>query len=62
MKNLKNIDCFALTPLESQQINGGVDKPKSGFWLDLAYLAGAAIHGLVVFGTEGGRNAGICVR
>jgi hypothetical protein len=38
------------------QIEGG------NFWYDLAYVAGVAVHGLVVFATEGGNSAGICVR
>ncbi|MGZ5135776.1 MAG: hypothetical protein ACXWCG_11520 [Flavitalea sp.] len=45
-----------LSDLEAQQIDGG------GFWKDVAYVLGVAAHGLVVFATEGGRNAGIVVK
>ena len=45
-----------LSQNEMSQIEGG------SFWSDLAYVVGVAVHGLVVFGTEGGSNAGICVR
>jgi hypothetical protein len=45
-----------LSELEAAKIDGG------GFWGDVSYILGAAAHGLVVFATEGGRNAGICVR
>jgi hypothetical protein len=45
-----------LSDSESQQIEGG------GFWKDLAFIIGVAAHGLVVFATEGGRNAGIVVK
>ncbi|MBP8067607.1 MAG: hypothetical protein KAY27_03500 [Pedobacter sp.] len=58
MKNLKSIDCVELTSVESQQISGG----SLGLLQDLAYLAAVAAEGLKVFGTEGGRNAGISVR
>ena len=58
MKTLKNMDCIELTLLESQQINGGF----SGFWEDMAYVASITVQGLIVFGREGGRNAGISVR
>ena len=41
---------------EIDNINGG------SFWGELAYLAGQITIGLVIFGREGGRSAGICVR
>ncbi len=62
MKKLKNIECVPLTSFESQQISGGADKLNTGFWQDLAFIGGAIAQGLVVFGRQGGRNAGICVR
>ncbi len=55
--NLKNIDSIIeLDQDEMKQIEGG------SFWSDLAYVAGVAVHGLVVFATEGGNSAGYCVR
>jgi hypothetical protein len=45
-----------LTEVEATQVYGG------GFWGDVFYVIGVAAHGLVVFATEGGRNAGICVK
>ncbi len=62
MKNLKQVDCIELTYTETQKIDGGSAKPKTGFWQDISYVAGAIVHGLVVFSTQGGRNAGLCVR
>lgn len=61
MKNLKYIDCVALTSLESQQINGGTDRSTT-LWDDIAFLGESFTRGLALFGTEGGRNAGISVR
>lgn len=55
--NLANYsNCTELTQKELLQIEGG------NFWYDLAYVAGVVVHGVVVFATEGGNNAGICVR
>ncbi|WP_316769854.1 hypothetical protein [Pedobacter frigiditerrae] len=51
-----------LTSLEVFTINGGSEKPQTGFWHDVSWLTGAIVHGFVVFATEGGRNAGISVR
>lgn len=62
MENVRNINCISLTAIESQQVSGGANNPISGFWKDLAYIAGVTVHGFIVFGTEGGRNAGISVR
>lgn len=58
MQTLNLNDFGFLTELsqnEMSQTEGG------SFWSDLAYVAGVAVHGLVVFATEGGNNAGICV-
>jgi len=60
MKNFKldELNCIAeLTQSEASQIDGG-----DGFWKDLAYIGGVLVHGLVVFATEGGNNAGIVVK
>ena len=54
-----------LTSFEQQKISGGLtSKPSitSSFWYDTAYLLGTVVKGFVVFGTEGGRNAGLTVR
>ena len=45
-----------LTYSEASQIDGG------GFWYDVAFVGGAIVHGLIVFATEGGNNAGIVVK
>jgi len=62
MKNLKQIDCVALTNLECQQIEGGSDTPKSSFWYTLGYTSVELINGLIEFSSAGSRNAGICVK
>lgn len=59
METLKLEQCDRLDELcevEATEISGG------GFWGDVFYVLGVAAHGLVVFATEGGRNAGICVK
>ena len=62
MKNLKYINCVALTSLESQQTNGGTAETKTTVWQDVAYVGTSIFCGLAVFCTEGGRNAGISIR
>ena len=62
MKNLKYIDCVSLTALESQQTNGGTTVLKTSFWQDIAYVGASIIRGLAEFSTQGGRNAGLCVK
>ena len=62
MKNILETHFVTLTVLETQQISGGADKLQSGFWHNVAFLGGAIIQGIVVFGRQGGRNAGLCVR
>lgn len=62
MKSVEKMECIELTQFECQQIDGGTIKSQSSFWQDMAYLAGTAVYGFVVFGTEGGTNAGISVR
>ncbi len=62
MKNLLKTHCVTLTVLESQQISGGADKLKTSFWHNVAFVGGAIAHGIIVFSTQGGRNAGLCVR
>ena len=54
LEQFEQLKC--LSDSETQQIDGG------GFWKDLAYVIGVAAHGLVVFATEGGQNAGIVVK
>lgn len=49
-----------LTKEEAVQITGGDGVPN--FWYDFGYVVGTAIKGLIVFGEEGGRNAGLCVK
>ena len=59
MKNLNLAEFNSVSELtwnEMSAIEGGT------FWQDLAYVVGVAVHGLVVFATEGGQNAGISVR
>jgi len=60
MKNLSQINCVALTSLESQQINGGTNK--FSFWEEIALTSGAIVNGLAVFASSGGKNAGLCVK
>ena len=49
-----------LTKEEGVKITGG-EGPRN-FWYDFGYVVGTAIKGLIVFGEEGGRNAGLCVK
>ncbi|MGM9475029.1 hypothetical protein ACS5PU_01315 [Pedobacter sp. GSP4] len=61
-KDLKNIDGVTELMLsEVVSINGGSEK-ETGFWEDAGWLAGAIVRGCIIFATEGGRNAGLCVR
>lgn len=46
-----------LSEKECKMISGG-----TSFWFDISYIVGATVHGLMVFGTEGGRNAKLCVK
>lgn len=62
MKNLNQMNCVALSSLESQQINGGSDTPKANVWQELVFISGGIVNALVVFGTQAGRNAGLCVK
>lgn len=62
MKNLKYINCLALTSLELQQTNGGIAETKTTVWQDVAYVGTSIFHGLAAFCTEGGKSAGISVR
>ncbi len=67
MKNLKleNYGVLDLNTEEMSELNGGADDTPTtttGFWNGLAYIYGATVKGCIVFGTEGGRNAGICVK
>lgn len=56
---LEQLGCVTeLTQNEASHIDGGT----GGFWYDVAYVGGAILHGLVVFATEGGNNAGIVVK
>lgn len=55
--NLSHFDNVTeLTSVEMASIDGG------SFWKDVGFLIGAIAQGIVVFATEGGRNAGIVVR
>ena len=55
--NLTKLNNFSeLSNDEITQIDGG------SFWRDLAYFVGVVVYGYEVFATEGGRNAGLCVR
>lgn len=51
-----------LTDFEILSTNGGVIAKTTSFWEDVGFLAGAIVKGAVIFATEGGRNAGLCVR
>lgn len=62
MKNLNQIDCVALSALESQQINGGSEAPKSTLWEEISFFGTAIVKGLMVFSTQAGRNAGLTVK
>ena len=60
MKNLKFEELEYITELtqdEASQIDGG-----EGFWYDVSYVLGVIAHGVVVFATEGGNNAGLVVK
>lgn len=63
-KDIMNIEGVkALTTLEQTLIVGGLAGPSTStsFWRDAAFVLGAVVKGFVVFGTEGGRNAGLTV-
>lgn len=55
--NIENLNVLELEAQEIENINGGSELSDA-----LLYGLGVIVHGFVVFGTEGGRNAGICVR
>jgi hypothetical protein len=62
MKTLEQLNCVELPLIELQQINGGMETSKKGFWQDIASFTGAVVNGFVALGTEGGRNAGISIK
>ncbi len=62
MKNLEQLACEPLTQLECQQIEGGSDNSYTNFWYELGCIGKDVIQGIVVFSTEGGRNAGLSVK
>ncbi|MGF1924574.1 MAG: hypothetical protein ACQUHE_10380 [Bacteroidia bacterium] len=62
MKNSNTAELTYLTQLETQQINGGSDQRKGNLWSDLIAVVAHTVDGLIEFGKQGGRNAGICVK
>ncbi len=62
MKNLKQLACETLTHSECQQIEGGTSSSYTSFWYELGSMGKDVIQGIVVFSTEGGRNAGLSVK
>lgn len=61
-KNVLKADCIELTTIESQQVYGGATRQLSSLWKDLLFIGGSITEGLMVFSTQGGRNAGLSVR
>ena len=61
-KNASKADCIELTTVESQQVYGGAARQVSSLWKDLLFIGGSIAEGVMVFSTQGGRNAGLSVR
>ncbi|SFH09593.1 hypothetical protein SAMN04489864_10554 [Pedobacter insulae] len=62
MRNLKEMDCEALTRLACEKIVGGSTSTSSSIWLEIGYATGIVMNGLWGFSVQGGRNAGLTVK
>jgi hypothetical protein len=66
-KELSNVcGLTSLSRNELMSITGGsadgTPSTPTSFWNDAGYFLGVVAKGFIVFGTEGGRNAGLVVK
>ncbi|MCY1524626.1 hypothetical protein D9M68_595690 [compost metagenome] len=59
---MKNLNYTDLNPDELHRITGGSSSAPSTIWYNIGYIAGIVAQGLIVFGREGGRNAGLSIK